>query len=58
MAGPSRRAFHSLPRVYEERPARALNVGAEPDWSASGTADFMRSTRINVNVRQMGSAAP
>ncbi|KAF0511022.1 Alkylated DNA repair protein alkB-like [Gigaspora margarita] len=53
MCGPSRGCFHGVPRILEETLPTYLapNNVEDPEWDIYG--DFMSTTRINVNVRQV-----
>ncbi|KAJ4488135.1 hypothetical protein J3R30DRAFT_3279865 [Lentinula aciculospora] len=53
MSGPAcRRAYHGVPRILENTlPRHMIDVVDDPSWSIY--KDYMNSTRINVNVRQV-----
>ncbi|KAH9923938.1 uncharacterized protein BXZ73DRAFT_91352 [Epithele typhae] len=53
MSGPAcRRAFHGVPRVLEETlPPHLESTSASDDWDPY--ASHLRTTRVNVNVRQV-----
>ncbi|RIA92841.1 hypothetical protein C1645_691274 [Glomus cerebriforme] len=53
MCGPCRANFHGVPRILEGTLPRYLepNYDDDPEWKIYG--DFMSTTRINVNVRQV-----
>ena len=53
MAGPARRAYHGVPRVFTDAaPAPALEVSTEGD-SFGPFAAHMRTCRINISIRDM-----
>lgn len=49
MSGPSRRVFHGVPRVVENSLPEYLRHGE--DWDSY--AEYLATTRININVRQV-----
>ncbi|CAB4422914.1 unnamed protein product [Rhizophagus irregularis] len=53
MCGPCRTNFHGVPRILEGTLPKYLepNYDDDPEWKIYG--DFMSSSRINVNVRQV-----
>ncbi|KAI8374360.1 uncharacterized protein BYT42DRAFT_606289 [Radiomyces spectabilis] len=57
MTGPSRKAYHGVPRILEDTlpsylsPAALLDDDEDSDWSLFG--QYMLTTRINLNVRQV-----
>ncbi|KAJ7452508.1 hypothetical protein B0H11DRAFT_2176658 [Mycena galericulata] len=53
MSGPAcRRAFHGVPRILEDTlPHHLAAQPDEPQWAPF--AEYMRTTRININVRQV-----
>jgi len=51
LAGGCRRAFHGVPRILEEQEAPTFLTEEEPGWRAF--AQYIKSTRININVRQV-----
>ncbi|GJJ12421.1 hypothetical protein Clacol_006663 [Clathrus columnatus] len=53
MSGPScRRAFHGVPKIFENTLPDPLR-NDENDKSWKPFADYLRTTRININVRQV-----
>lgn len=55
MSGPSRYAWHAVPRVIAETCPNALSdwPGTSPDPRIQQWTGWLRSKRINLNVRQM-----
>ncbi|TFK46433.1 hypothetical protein OE88DRAFT_1667831 [Heliocybe sulcata] len=54
MSGPAcRRAYHGVPRILEDTLPGHLDVQEEDDGEWRVYADYMRTSRINVNVRQV-----
>ena len=51
MSGPSRRIFHGVPRIRDDVAFDGLDQSLRRNEPSM--ADFMRSTRINVNVRHV-----
>ncbi|KAJ1962622.1 hypothetical protein IWQ62_003467, partial [Dispira parvispora] len=56
MCGPRRRAFHGVPRILEDTLPSYLApteevITEDPDWALFG--EYMTSTRLNINVRQV-----
>lgn len=51
MAGPARRAYHGVPRVFTDAPAPALTVSGESDLFAPFAA-HMHTCRINISIRE------
>ncbi|KAJ3411628.1 hypothetical protein HDV05_001893 [Chytridiales sp. JEL 0842] len=52
MSGESRRCFHGVPRILEGTlPEFLQRVEGDEDWDVF--ADFLKTTRVNVNVRQV-----
>ncbi|KIJ44393.1 hypothetical protein M422DRAFT_168575, partial [Sphaerobolus stellatus SS14] len=53
MSGPGcRRAYHGVPRTLEDTlPAYLRDEGSDKDWQPY--AAYLKTTRINVNVRQV-----
>ncbi|KAK0483564.1 hypothetical protein IW261DRAFT_1463923 [Armillaria novae-zelandiae] len=52
MSGPAcRRAYHGVPRILDDTLPRHLGECVDEDWARYGS--YMRSTRININVRQV-----
>jgi alkylated DNA repair protein alkB family protein 1 len=49
MSGEARKAFHGVPRVFEDSFPEELLVGEEFD----AIREFMEHTRMNINVRQV-----
>jgi len=54
MSGPAcRRAYHGVPRILENTLPQYLEVGdGDIDWTKE-LEEYLRTTRINVNVRQV-----
>nr|CAG8625960.1 14090_t:CDS:2 [Entrophospora candida] len=53
MYGPSRANFHGVPRILENTLPSYLKQSNnnDPDWNIY--AEYMSTSRINVNVRQV-----
>lgn len=52
MSGPAcRRAYHGVPRILEGTLPPHLEGGSDEDWEYY--EEYLRGTRINVNVRQV-----
>jgi len=53
MSGPAcRRAYHGVPRILQNTlPQHLAAQPDEPQWTPF--ADYMTTTRININVRQV-----
>ncbi|KAI0831750.1 hypothetical protein BC628DRAFT_1349622 [Trametes gibbosa] len=52
MSGPAcRRAYHGVPRILEGTLPPHFEGGEETDWDVY--EEYLRSTRININVRQV-----
>lgn len=50
MSGESRRCFHAVPRIMNQD---AHDENVFPDGEHGFTASYLRSHRININVRQV-----
>ena len=52
MSGSCRRAYHGVPRILEGTlPEHLKNTSDDGDWGPF--AEYLETTRINVNVRQV-----
>ncbi|KAI5834113.1 hypothetical protein K523DRAFT_263862 [Schizophyllum commune Tattone D] len=52
MSGPAcRRAYHGVPRILEDTLPPHLCSSGDPDWEPF--KEYMQTTRVNVNVRQV-----
>ncbi|KAK0210692.1 hypothetical protein DFS33DRAFT_1294803 [Desarmillaria ectypa] len=52
MSGPAcRRAYHGVPRILDDTIPPHLTYSADDDWARY--ANYMSTTRININVRQV-----
>jgi alkylated DNA repair protein alkB family protein 1 len=53
MTGPCRRAYHGVPLIMEGTLPGYLESQQEddPDWSIYG--EYIKTTRINLNIRQV-----
>lgn len=53
MSGPQcRRAYHGVPRILEDTlPSHLSNANQDDGWEPY--AEYMKTTRININVRQV-----
>ncbi|CAD6565018.1 MAG: hypothetical protein CYPHOPRED_005025 [Cyphobasidiales sp. Tagirdzhanova-0007] len=53
MSGESRRIFHGIPRIIEDRMNEALLDGWKDTKDGANIRKFIRGTRVNINVRQV-----